>query len=37
MGMMSSHYIPFDDWTGFYKNKKRDKVVIFNKDKLVED
>ena len=37
MGMMSSRYIPFADFTGFYKNKKRDKVIIFNKDKLVED
>jgi len=32
MGMMSRHYIPFEDFTGFYKSKKRDKVVVFNKD-----
>ncbi len=32
MGMMSKHYIPFEDYSGFYKSKKRDKVVVFNKD-----
>jgi len=37
MGMMSSNYIPFDDWTGFYKNKKRDKIVVFSKDKNIKD
>jgi len=37
MGMMSRHYTPFEDFTGFYKNKIRDKVVIFNKDFLLGD
>ena len=32
MGMMSKHYIPFEDFSGFYKSKKKDKVVVFNKD-----
>lgn len=32
MGMMSSNYIPFEDWTGFYKNKNKTKVTVFNKD-----
>ena len=32
MGMMSKHYIPFEDYSGFYKSKKRDKIVVFNKD-----
>jgi hypothetical protein len=36
MGMMSKHYIPFDDYSGFYKNKKKDKVVIFE-EKDIED
>jgi len=30
MGMLSKHYIPFSDYTGFYKNKKKDKIVVFN-------
>jgi len=30
MGMMSKHYVPFENWRGFYKNKKRTKVVVFD-------
>ncbi len=30
MGMLSKNYIPFENWEGFYKNKKRDKIVVFN-------
>jgi len=30
MGMMSKNYISFENYEGFYKNKKRDKVVVFN-------
>ena len=32
MGMMSKHYIPFEDFSGFFKSKKRDKVVVYSKD-----
>jgi len=32
MGMMSKHYIPFDDFKGFYKGKNKDKVVVFDKN-----
>jgi hypothetical protein len=31
MGMLSRNYIPFDNWKGFYKNKKRTKIVVFDK------
>ena len=37
MGMMSKHHIPFSDFSGFYKSKKRDKVVVYNKDFLLGD
>jgi hypothetical protein len=30
MGMMSSNYFPFEDWTGFYKKKDKTKVVVFD-------
>lgn len=30
MGMMSRHHIPFDDFSGFYKSQKRDKIVAFD-------
>lgn len=30
MGMLSRNYIPFSDWSGFYKNKNRTKVVTFD-------
>jgi hypothetical protein len=33
MGMMSKHYIPFDNFSGFYKNKKKNKVVVYSEDK----
>ena len=37
MGMMSYHYIPFDNFDGFYKNKDRTKVVVFDKNYQNED
>jgi len=30
MGMLSRNYTPFEDWRGFYKNKKQTKVVTFD-------
>lgn len=30
MGMLSKNYVPFEDWSGFYKNKDRTKVTVFN-------
>ena len=30
MGMMSKNYIPFENYEGFYKNKKKDKIEVFN-------
>lgn len=30
MGMLSSRYIPFDNWNGFYKNKNKTKITVFS-------
>ena len=35
--MMSKHCTLFSDFSGFYKGKKRDKVVVFNKDFPIGD
>jgi len=30
MGMLSANYVPFGDWSGFYRNKTRTKVTVFD-------
>ena len=37
MGMMSKHHIPFNDYLGFFKNKAKDKVVVFDNNFPLKD
>ena len=30
MGFLSNRYVPFNDWRGFYKNKDKTKVTVFD-------